>query len=145
MIDFKQDAKQIAKEFIQITNNFSFNPKKLGEELKNSKDMRLLSYYWIKTITSTEYISRFVDGRNEIAARKGQELAEVKFIRNRIEKLPENHKMKEVCNLIKFEHRTLQQTFSGFVFYHILITSTEKQQNDLLVRFGDCFYRLPLI
>lgn len=145
MIDLKQDARQIANEFMRVTNNFSFNPKELGEELKNSKDMRLLDYYWIKTISSAEYRNRFVDGRNEVAARKAQELADVKFIKNRIEKLPETHKMKEVCDLIKFEHKTLQQTFTGFVFYHILITSTERQQNNLIVEFGESFYRLPLI
>lgn len=146
MIDFTQDAKAIAGDFMRITNNFSFNPKSLAEELKGNKEMKKLAFYWLRTISSSDYHRYHVDSRNEIAARRGKELSEISFLKKKIEKLPDVDKMKDVTEkYILFDHHTLHQTFSGFCFYFILITSTEKQQEQLKSRFGETFYRMPLI
>lgn len=141
MIDFKQDAKEIAREFMSITNNFSFDRKGLAEELRNSKEMKKLALHWLVILSSDSYMT---DDRNAIAARKGKELAEVPFLKKKLEKL-EDEKMVKICMKISRDHRTLQQTFSGFVFYYILITSTAKQQEQIISRMGETFYRLPLI
>lgn len=141
MIDFKQDAKEIAREFMRVTNNFSFDRKGLAEELRNSKEMKKLALHWLVILSSDNYMT---DDRNAIAARKGKELAEVPFLKKKLEKL-EDEKMVKICMEISRDHRTLQQTFSGFVFYYILITSTAKQQEQITSRMGETFYRLPLI
>lgn len=142
MIDFKQDTKTIVKEFMRIVNNFSFKPKELAEELKKSKEMRQLDFYWLVTISSSNYMT---DGRNEIAARKGRELAEIPFIKKKMEKLPDDMYKLNIALEISREHKTLQQTFTGFVFYHILLTSTEKQKEQIIDRMGEDFYIMPLI
>lgn len=141
MIDFKQEARQIAKEFMSITNNFSFDRKGLAEELRNSKEMKKLALHWLAILSSNSYMT---DDRNAIAARKGRELAEVPFLKKKLEKL-QDEKMVKICMEISRDHRTLQQTFSGFVFYYILITVTAKQQEQIISRMGETFYRLPLI
>lgn len=142
MIDFSKDGKEIAKDFMRITNNFSFNPKGLAEELKNSKEMKKLALHWLVILKSDSYMT---DDRNAIAARKGKELAEIPFLKKKLENLKDDFQMVKICMEISRDHRTLQQTFSGFVFYFILITSTEKQQEQLKSRFGETFYRMPLI
>lgn len=141
MIDFSKDAKEIAREFMRVTNNFSFDRKGLAEELRNSKEMKKLALHWLVILSSDSYMT---DDRNAIAARKGKELAEVPFLKKKLEKL-EDEKMVKICMEISRDHRTLQQTFSGFVFYYILITSTAKQQEQIISRMGETFYRLPLI
>ncbi len=141
-IDFSKNAKEIARDFSRLTNNFSFDYKGLAEELRDSKDMRKLALHWLRVVASTSYRT---DGRNEIAKRRGQELAEVSFIKKKIENLKEDVKMVEICNEISYDHKTLQQTFSKFVFYYIFLTATKKQQEQLIDRLGERFYLLPLI
>lgn len=141
-IDFSKDAKEIAKDFMSITNNFSFDRKGLAEELKNSKEMKQLALHWLVILKSPNYRT---DDRNAIAARRGQELAEIPFLKKKLDNLKDDMKMAKICMEISYDHRTLQQTFSGFVFYYILITSTAKQQEQLIDRLGETFYRLPLI
>lgn len=141
-IDFSKDAKEIAKDFMSITNNFSFDRKGLAEELKNSKEMKQLALHWLVILKSPNYRT---DDRNAIAARRGQELAEIPFLKKKLDNLKDDMKMVKICMEISYDHRTLQQTFSGFVFYYILITSTSKQQEQLIDRLGETFYRLPLI
>lgn len=150
---FKQDSKEIAKYFTRVVNNYSFDYKGLAEELKDNKEMKRLALFWLKKISSYEYMKYNTDGRNEISARRGQELSEVSFLKRKLEKLPEkaevlgdkNDKLLKVVWCIEHDHRTLQQTFSKFIFYFILITSTEKQQEQLKSSLGEDFYRLPLI
>lgn len=141
-IDFSKDAKKIAEDFMLVTNNYSFDYKGLAEELRDSKDMKKLALHWLAVVSSNSYRT---DGRNEIAARRGQELAEVPFIKKKIENLKEDVKMIKICMEISCDHKTLQQTFSKFVFYYIFLTATEKQQEQLISRLGDKFYMLPLI
>lgn len=142
MIDFSKDAKEIAREFMRVTNNFSFDRKGLAEELRNSKEMKQLALHWLVILSSDNYMT---DDRNAIAARKGKELAEVPFLKRKLANLKDDVKMVKICMEISRDHRTLQQTFSGFVFYYILITATEKQQEQITSRLGESFYRLPLI
>lgn len=152
-LDFKQDAKEIAKYFIHVTNNFSFDYKGLAEELKDNKNMKKLALFWLKKVSSHDYMKYNTDGRNELAARRGQELAEVPFLKKKLEKIADksevlgdkNDKFLKVVWCIEHDHRTLQQTFSKFIFYFIFINSTEKQQEQLINKFGEYFYRLPLI
>lgn len=142
MIDFSKDAKEIAREFMRVTNNFSFDRKGLAEELRNSKEMKKLALHWLVILSSDNYMT---DDRNAIAARKGKELAEVPFLKRKLANLKDDVKMVKICMEISRDHRTLQQTFSGFVFYYILITATAKQQEQIISRMGESFYRLPLI
>lgn len=142
MIDFSKDAKEIAREFMRVTNSFTFDCKKLEEELRSNKEMKCLALYWLSILKSPDYRT---DDRNAIAARKGSELAEIPFLKKKLETLKDNEKMVKICSEISRDHRTLQQTFSGFVFYYILRMSTEKQQEQITSRMGETFYRLPLI
>lgn len=141
-VDFKQEAKEISDYFSRVTNNFSFHYQELAEELKDSKEMRQLAFHWLTILRSENYRT---DGRNEKAKMRGQELAEVPFIKKKLENLKEDVKLIKVAVELSHDHRTLQQTFSKFVFYYILITCTEKQQKELKEKLGENFYRLPLI
>lgn len=142
MIDLKTaSAQEIAQYFARITNYYSFNPVKTAEELKDSKQMDDLDICWIKTLASPDYST---DGRNEIAARKGRQLAEIPFIKRKIERIS-NPKMEETAKKMAWEHRTLQQTFSKLVFYHFMQNCSDRNRQKLIQVMGEDFYKLPLI
>lgn len=135
-------AKEIAEFFTDITNSFSFNPVKTAEELKGTKQMYDLDICWIKTLSSPDYGT---DGRNEIAARKGRQLAEIPFIKRKMERA-NSPKMEEAAKKIAWEHRTLQQTFSKLVFYHFMQECSHAERQRLIKEMGcEDFYKLPLI
>lgn len=142
MIDLETaDAKEIAEFFTDITNSFSFNPVKTAEELRDSKLMNDLDICWIRVLSSPDYGT---DGRNEIAARKGRQLAEIPFIKRKMERAS-SPKMMEAAKKIAWEHRTLQQTFSKLVFYHFMQECGNGNRQRLIRVMGGDFYKLPLI
>ncbi len=100
-----------------------------------------LDIYWIKILSSSAYQT---DLRNEASARIGRQLAEIPFIKRKIE-LVDNKKMQKVAERMAMDHRTLQQTFSRLVFYHFLLICNKKESQTLIHTMGDSFYRLPLI
>ncbi len=142
LIDLKTaGAKEIAEFFTDITNSFSFNPVRTAEELRGSKEMDALDLCWLKTLSSPDYGT---DGRNEIAARKGRQLAEIPFIKRKMERA-NSPKMDEAAKKIAWEHRTLQQTFSKLVFYHFMQECSNGNRQRLIRVMGEDFYKLPLI
>ncbi len=142
MIDLKNAASQeIASYFSHEVNNLFFKPDTIAEEQKESKQMKDLDICWIKTLSGCEYKT---DLRNEAAAETGRRLAEIPFIAKKIN-LINNPKMEDVAKKMAMDHRTLQQTFSGLVFYHLFLTSSKRDSQTLIKIMGDSFYRLPLI
>lgn len=53
--------------------------------------------------------------------------------------------MQAVAEKIAIEHRTLQQTFSEFVFYHLILTCNQREFQTLFKVMGNSFYKLPFI
>lgn len=142
MIDLEtESAKEIAKFFSFITNSYSFNEVKVAEELKGSRLMKELDLCWLRTLASPSYLT---DGRNMIAARKGRQLAEIPFVKRKMERASDP-KMEEVVKEMSWDHRTLQQTFTKLVFYHFMQGCTSRERNTLTRVMGEKFYRLPLI
>lgn len=142
MIDLKTaSSKEIASYFSHEVNNFCFNPKVAAEELISSRLMKELDLCWIRILSSPAYRT---DLRNEKSAQTGSWLAEIPFIAKKLT-LINNPKMEEVAKIMAMDHRTLQQTFSGLVFYHFMITCNKRETQTLLKVMGDSFYRLPLI
>ncbi|MCM1237712.1 MAG: hypothetical protein NC489_47220 [Ruminococcus flavefaciens] len=142
MIDLKNASSQeIASYFSHEVNNIFFKPDKIAEEQKNSKQMKELDLCWIKILSSGTYRS---DLRNEKSAIKGRQLADIPFVKRKIE-FVDNPKMEDVAKRMEMDHRTLQQTFSGLVFYHFLQSCNQKEAQMLIKVMGDFFYRLPMI
>lgn len=142
MIDLeKSEIKEILDYFLYEVNNFGFNPKEIAKEQEKSKQMGDLDICWIKILSSSAYQT---DLRNEASARVGRQLAEISFVKRKIE-LVDNQKMQKVAEKMAMEHRTLQQTFSKLVFFHFLQICNKKESQMLLKAMGDSFYRLPLI
>ena len=113
MIDLKKaNVMEIASYFSNEVNNMFFKPDTIAEEQRNSKEMKDLDICWIKTLSSSDYRT---DLRNEASAERGRQLAEIPFIKRKIEAVS-NPKMEEVAKEMASDHRTLQQTFSGLVF-----------------------------
>lgn len=135
------DVKEIAKYFSYEVNNFSFKPEKIATDQIDSSDMRDLDLCWIKVLSSKDYMT---DLRNEQAAAVGRLLAAIPFIRKKIESV-DNSKMAKVAKIMSYDHRTLQQTFSKLIFYHLQLICNEKESADLAEALGDRFYMLPLI
>ena len=135
------DVKEIAKYFSDKVNNFLFQPQPIAIEQKNSSDMKDLDHDWIKLISGNTYKT---DARNEHSANLAKSLVTVPFIQKRIAKT-DNSRMEEVAKIMSCEHKTLQQTFSSLVFYHLQITCSEQEQQVLSNKYGADFYRLPLI
>ena len=142
MINLETAAiKEIASYFSHEVNNMFFKPDTIAEEQRNSKQMKDLDICWIKILSGYDYRT---DLRNEASAKIGRQLAEIPFIKRKIGAI-RNPKMEEVAKKMALDHRTLQQTFSGLVFYHLLHTSSKKDSQTLIKRMGDTFYKLPLI
>ncbi len=142
MIDLKTaNPQEIASYFSHKVNNFCFNPKAASEELKSSRLMKNLDLCWIKILSDSTYRT---DLRNEKSAQTGRRLAEIPFTAKKLT-LTGNPKMEEVAKIMATDHRTLQQTFSGLVFYHFMLTCNKRETHTLLKVMGDSFYKLPLI
>lgn len=142
MIDLNTaTAKEIADYFTLEVNSFLFNPEKTAEELISSRQMKDLDILWIRILSDPAYCT---DARNEASAMTGRKLAEIPFIRRKLD-LVNNEKMEAVAKKMATDHRTLQQTFSGLVFCHLLMTCNRRESQTLTEVMGDSFYRLPLI
>ena len=142
MIDLKTaSVDEIVTYFSYEVNNFLFRPDKITEEQKSSKQMKDLDVLWIKMLSGYNYQT---DARNELSALRGRQLAEITFVKRKME-LVDNQKMQEVAEKMSTIHRTLQQTFSVLVFYHFLQTCNKRDYKTLIKSMGDSFYRLPLI
>ena len=135
------DVKEIAKYFSYEVNNFLFRPEKIATEQVDSPDMKDLDLCWIKILADRNYRT---DLRNEQSAITGRLLATVPFIKKRLESI-DNSKMAEVAKIMSCDHRTLQQTFSSLIFYHLQLTCNKKETAELTETLGDRFYMLPLI
>lgn len=142
MIDLKTASSQeIASYFSREVNNLFFKPDTIAEEQKRSRQMKELDLCWIKTLSSYTYRT---DLRNEKSALIGRQLSAIPFVKRKIEQL-DNPKMEEAAKIMAMDHRTLQQTFSGLVFYHFMLTCNKRETQTLLGVMGDSFYKLPLI
>ena len=135
------EVKEIARYFSYEVNNFLFKPEKIATEQKDSADMKDLDLCWIKILADRNYRT---DLRNEQSAITGRLLATVPFIKKRLESV-DNSKMAEVAEIMSYDHRTLQQTFSSLIFYHLQLTCNKKETAELAETLGDRFYMLPLI
>ena len=142
MMDLKTASPQeIAKYFSYEVNNMFFKPDKIAEEQNGSRQMEDLDICWIKVISDSGYRT---DLRNEASAKTGRQLAEIPFVKRKMESVS-NEKMEKVAKEMAIDHRTLQQTFSGLVFYHFLQSCDKEEAEKLIVVMGESFYRLPLI
>lgn len=142
MMDLKNtEVKEIARYFSYEVNNFLFKPEKIATEQKDSADMKDLDLCWIKILADRNYRT---DLRNEQSAIAGRLLATIPFIKKRLESV-DNSKMAEVAEIMSCDHRTLQQTFSSLIFYHLQLTCNKKETAELTETLGDRFYKLPLI
>ncbi len=142
MIDLKTASSQeIASYFSREVNNFCFSPKVTAEELKSSHLMKDLDVCWLRILSAPTYRT---DLRNEKSSIVGRQLAEIPFVKRKIE-FVDNPKMEDVAKRMEMDHRTLQQTFSGLVFYHFMITCNKRETQTLLNVMGNSFYNLPFI
>ena len=122
-------------------NNLLFRPDWIAEEQKGSKQMKDLDFCWIKVLSSDAYRT---DLRNEASAKTGKQLVDIPFVRRRMESV-RNGKMEKVARKMEKSHRTIQQTFSGLIFYHFLQSCNEMEAKTIIEVMGDSFYKLPLI
>ncbi len=142
MIDLRNaGAEEIASYFSNEVNNMFFKPDTIAEEQRTSRQMKDLDLCWIRTLSSYTYRT---DLRNEKSSMVGRQLSEIPFIAKKIKQL-DNPKMEDVARRMALDHRTLQQTFSGLVFYHFMLTCNKRETHTLLKVMGDSFYKLPLI
>ena len=142
MMDLKTASPQeIAKYFSYEVNNMFFKPDKIAEEQNGSRQMEDLDICWIKVISDSGYRT---DLRNEASAKTGRQLAESPFVKRKMESVS-NGKMEKVAKEMAIDHRTLQQTFSGLVFFHFLQSCDKEESEELIAVMGESFYRLPLI
>lgn len=136
MIDLKiANSQEIASYFSREVNNFCFSPKATAEELKSSRFMKDLDLCWLRILSDPTYRT---DLRNEKSSIVGRQLADIPFVKRKIE-LVDSPKMEDVAKRMEMDHRTLQQTFSGLVFYHFMLTCNKRETQTLLKIMGDSF------
>ncbi len=98
--------------------------------------MKELDICWIKILSSNTYRT---DIRNEASARTGRQLADIPFVKRKME-LVDNQKMEDAAKEMAMDHRTLQQTFSGLIFCHFLQSCNKREAQTLIKVMGDSFY-----
>ena len=101
--------------------------------------MEDLDICWIKVISDSRYRT---DLRNEASAKTGRQLAEISFVQKKMESVS-NEKMEKVAKEMAMDHRTLQQTFSGLVFYHFYSPVIRKNLKSLLRLWVNPFTGCP--
>ena len=132
MMDLKTASPQeIAKYFSREVNNMFFKPDKIAGEQRDCRQMEDLDICWIKVISDSRYRT---DLRNEASA--GRQLAEIPFVQKKMESVS-NEKMEKVAKEMAMDHRTLQQTFSGLVFYHFLQSCDKEESEELIAVMGE--------
>lgn len=142
MIDLKEkEVQEIVRYFSHEANNIFFIPDKIAEEQKGSRQMKDLDICWIKVLSSGTYRT---DLRNEKSSQVGRQLAEIPFIKRKMESVS-NEKMEKVAEEMAMDHRTIQQTFSKLIFYHFLQSCNKRESQILIKVMGESFYKLPLI
>lgn len=142
MIDLQNcEAEEIFNQFSYMTNNLVFKAVKSAEEYRDSELMEDLDLCWIRILANPDY---HTDLRNEASAKAGRQLANIPFVKKRLEH-PTNPKMEKVAEKMSTEHRTLQQFFSKLIFYHFLIICNPDESKTLTDIMGEDFYKLPLI
>lgn len=142
MIDLKTDsARQIASYFSNEVNSLLFHPEKIVKALLKSREMHDLDICWIKILSSPHYRT---DLRNEASAIAAKQLARVPFIKIQL-KTVSNAKMADVAEMMAREHRTLQQSFSWLIYYHLIQTCSDTEMKQLSQTVDDSFFHLPLI
>ena len=104
MMDLKTASPQeIAKYFSREVNNMFFKPDKIAGEQRDSRQMEDLDICWIKVISDSGYRT---DLRNEASAKTGRQLAEIPFVKRKMESVS-NEKMEKVAKEMAIDHRTL--------------------------------------
>lgn len=161
----KKDNLKEWKDIIEKeSNSFSFNGKKEAEAIAKTdllSEIKELCFAWIKLFG--EIIPRdcpyVVDGRNRVSAYKCKMLVEILKDDEEYCKLPEalenseykRNKAEAKPYMVAWDmlrmHRTLQQTFAGFVFSFLsLFVFTDEMNNKATELFGyEDWQRNPMI
>lgn len=128
--------------FSRMANNICFRPETAAEELISDTDMEALDAHWIRILADINYRT---DGRNELAALTARKLAAVPVVQEMIRNNSENEKMQTVAEGMALDHRTIQQSFSRLVFYHLYLAVPVEAKKELVKTAGEEFWYLPMI
>ena len=146
----KKDLEEVVRNLSLMLNCFGVSKKEIAEAIirdsEASENMREISRRWIQILMFQE-AAGFYDGRNEYSVKLAGEIAEKLRIDmdETIERDLRSYKRSAdpidyICCAMHFEHRTLQQTFSGIVFGFLSISE------EALESFKDFdWWRCPMI
>ncbi len=150
-------SKKLSSKFALLANDFSFDYKKIAEELTGEtkyKDIFLVICRDYAILLADNYKNNIYDGRNEIACKRSfdmrkylgltdNEIADIVMIAKRYDA---GNSLISVAKNLSMEHRTLQQSFAKIAFYTLYTYG----YNDLddAIEYGavdEEFWRMPLV
>ena len=139
------DGKDIANAISMAMNSFIIHSdeliKALQENEKANAIMDMISWNWIK-VKADDFSDNNYDGRNEIAVRKCYEInSEIK--EGCITK-PSTKREMTILLILTREHRTIQQSLTGFIFLYLRKTSEYFREITERIGKGD-IGMLPMI
>ena len=136
--EVRDNTKNAVSLLSDICNNLFYNFRelvtRLSENEKAKENMEALSAEWVRVLHKQREEHRY-DARNEYSVSVGEEL----YSMHQSEPwMKENPIFREIAGEMGFQHRTIQQTFSGLIFEFLNKVHPE-------IALEDSWYRCPMI
>ena len=136
--EVRDNTKNAVSLLSDICNNLFYNFRelvtRLSENEKAKENMEALSAEWIRVLHKQREEHRY-DARNEYSVSVGEEL----YSMHQSEPwMKENPIFREIAGEMGFQHRTIQQTFSGLIYEFLNKVHPE-------IALEDSWYRCPMI
>jgi len=157
----REQVKKLVSLFTNEVNNFSFKVKDIADEIASDRYTKNLFLEICECYIIALHLlfaHKLYDGRNEASVMLGNKLYYLGIsdsgLTEGIEEDIESFRSNDLCSyfasLMTREHRTLQQSFSGIVFYMIYTYGRDSLKKEIDKAINDKelypdFWRMPLI
>lgn len=124
-----------------VINNVCFTPYALVSDILSDEDTNRsfgkIATHWLKTQSENEYF----DARNQYSVETAKNITSSENLNNALTPVTDDDTwVKEFCDKMNKNHRTLQQTFSSVVFYylHNVWSKTQELSLNLKASWWSC-------
>ena len=136
--EVRDNTKNAVSLLSDICNNLFYNFRelvtRLSENEKAKENMEALSAEWVRVLHKQREEHRY-DARNEYSVSVGEEL----YSMHQSEPwMKENPIFREIAGEMGFQHRTIQQTFSGLIFEFLNKVHPE-------IALEDSWHKCPMV
>ena len=136
--EVRDNTKNAVSLLSDICNNLFYNFRelvtRLSENEKAKENMEALSAEWVRVLHKQREEHRY-DARNEYSVSIGEELYD---LYQSVPWMKGNPIFREIAGEMGFQHRTIQQTFSGLIFEFLNKVHPE-------IALEDSWHKCPMV